>query len=40
MQKVLITQIKLIEKSIKTLHEDLQYDYQIEVDEVKKGILS
>lgn len=39
-QKVLITQIKLIEKSIKTLHEDLQYDYQIEVDEVKKGILS
>ncbi len=35
-QNVLVTQIRLIEKTMKTLHEDLQYDYNLELDEIKK----
>lgn len=34
-QNVLITQLKLIEKIVGTLHEDLQYDYNLELEELK-----
>lgn len=34
-QNVLLTQLKQIEKIILTLHEDLQFDYKIELDELK-----
>ncbi len=35
LQKVLETQIRLIENGMKTLHEDLQYDYNLELEELK-----
>lgn len=34
-QNVLLTQLKQIEKIIITLHEDLQFDYKIELDALK-----
>ena len=34
-QNVLITQLKLIEKNIGSLHEDLQYDFNLDLDEIK-----
>ena len=34
-QNVLITQLKLVEKNIASLHEDLQYDYNLELDEMR-----
>ena len=35
LQNILTTQVKLIEKLITTLHEDLQYDYRLELDKLK-----
>jgi len=35
-QNILITQIKHLDKVIETLHEDLQYDYNLVLDEIKK----
>jgi len=35
-QNVLIAQIKHIDKIIKTLHEDLQFDYNLDLDELKE----
>ena len=34
LQNILTTQIKLIEKLITTLHEDLQYDYRLELEKL------
>jgi len=34
-QNILITQIKHIEKVMPTLHEDLQFDYNIDLDKIK-----
>ena len=34
-QNVLITQVKLVEKNIAKLHEDLQFDYNLELEELK-----
>ena len=34
LQNILTTQVKLIEKLLLKLHEDLQYDYQLELDEL------
>ena len=34
LQNILTTQVKLIEKIVLKLHEDLQYDYQLELDEL------
>ena len=34
LQNILTTQIKLIEKLIITLHEDLQYDFRLELDKL------
>lgn len=36
LQNVLTTQIKLIEKTMHALHEDLQYEYKIELEELKR----
>ena len=33
-QNILITQIRLIKKSIQTLHEDLQYDFNLQLEEL------
>lgn len=35
MQNILETQIRMIEKAMKTLHEDLQYDYNLLLEELK-----
>lgn len=34
LQNILTTQVKLIEKLLLKLHEDLQYDYRLELDEL------
>ena len=34
LQNILTTQVKLIEKLLLKLHEDLQYDYQLQLDEL------
>lgn len=34
-QNVLVTQLKLIDKIVQTMHEDLQYDFNIELDNLK-----
>lgn len=34
-QNVLLTQLKLVQKNILSLHEDLQYDYNLELEELK-----
>lgn len=35
LQNILVTQVKLIEKILITLHEDLQYDYRLELDKLE-----
>ncbi|WBX77821.1 hypothetical protein PG911_06050 [Tenacibaculum ovolyticum] len=35
LQNILVTQVKLIEKTLITLHEDLQYDYRLELDKLE-----
>jgi vacuolar-type H+-ATPase catalytic subunit A/Vma1 len=37
LQNVFDSQIKMIKKAIEKLHEDLQYDYQLELDELLDG---
>ncbi len=34
LQNILTTQVKLVEKLLTTLHEDLQYDYRLELDKL------
>ena len=34
LQNILTTQVKLIEKQLSALHEDLQYDYRLELDKL------
>ncbi|MBE7628815.1 hypothetical protein [Tenacibaculum piscium] len=36
LQNILTTQVKLIEKIVATLHEDLQYDYHLELEKLSK----
>ncbi|MCG8183729.1 hypothetical protein [Tenacibaculum piscium] len=36
LQNILTTQVKLIEKIVVTLHEDLQYDYHLELEKLSK----
>ncbi|MDO6744774.1 hypothetical protein Q4553_09320 [Tenacibaculum soleae] len=35
LQNILVTQVKLIEKTLITLHEDLQHDYRLELDKLE-----